>query len=127
MRRLVSFARIYVAVVGFSFLFGQFFFSTFSILGSVIGLTAMIGAGCSASDAARSVRYFAAVVCAVAMIGIALQITEYYVRPRTPGDHYAWELVAPLLAALSLLVGVNIVLPAQSREAVSTSRRRNAR
>ena len=127
MRRLVFLARIYVAVLGISFLFGQFFFSSFSLLASVIGLTAMIGAGCSSAAAARSVRYFAAVVCAVAMIGIASQITEYYVGPRTPGDQYAWELVAPLLAALSLLVGVNIVWPAQSREAVSTSRRRNAR
>jgi hypothetical protein len=119
MGRLIVFARIYAAVIGFSFLFGQLFFGTFSILGSVIGLTAMTGAAISSPKAAQGVRYFAAVVCVAAMTGVALHVAEYYLGSPIQGDQYPWEVTAPFVVALALLVGSNIVMPSPVPEPTS--------
>ena len=122
MGRLVIFARIYVAIIGFEFLFGQLFFSTFSVLGSVIGLTAMASAALSSPTSAKGPKYFAAVCCVVAMTGVALQVAEYYSGSRVPGDHYAWELTAPFVAALALLVGSNVVMTSPAPAVTSKQR-----
>jgi len=119
MGRLIAFARIYVAVIGFEFLFGQFFNSVFSVVGSVIGVMAMTTAALSSPKATKWVRYFATLACVAAMTGIALHVAEYYSMQNVRGDYYPWVITAPLVVALAFLAGSNLGFASPMPEAAS--------
>jgi hypothetical protein len=120
MDRLVIFARLYVALIGgFGFIFGQIFFSTFSLLSSVIGLSALAGAALSSPSKGTRFRYLAVILCVVAMVGLALDAVGYYRDIHIPGNSYGWEIIGPLVVALAFLVFSNVA-PRLAKSAVAS-------
>lgn len=82
------------------FLFGQLFAGHFSVaatLTGVAGLASSLGAFMLAATPGQSipwVRWSALLT----LVGIALDIADYYMHLAIPGNYYPWFLVAPFAA-----------------------------
>lgn len=91
------------AAVGF--LFGQLFAGHFSVAASLAGGAGLVSAvaafklASSAGWAAGWARWSAL----LALLGVALDVLDYYLHLNIPGNYYPWLLAGPFIAALALI------------------------
>lgn len=88
---------------GVGFLFGQLFAGHFSIAATITGIAGLacaIGAFSLSASPNKSVPWvrWAALF---ALLGVALDIFEYYMYLAIPGNYYPWFLVAPFVACIA--------------------------
>lgn len=88
---------------GVGFLFGQFFAGHFSVAATLAGGT---GLACSVGAVVLAARPVASAswvrwAALAAVLGVALDIAEYYVFSAIPGNYYPWFLVVPYVLCLA--------------------------
>ena len=105
MRALQVIASCLALIVGAAgFLGGQLFFGTFSMPASLAGVSGVLaGALGLRSTPGHAGRAVTALVCALGLLGVALDALHYYRHLDIPGNYYAWSLVGPFLAALGVI------------------------
>lgn len=91
------------AVVGF--LFGQLFAGHLSVAASLTGCAGLVSA-LIAFKLASSERWtagWARWTPLLALLGVALDVADYYLHLNIPGNYYPWFLVGPFVGALVLV------------------------
>lgn len=101
MNVLLLFVRGYVVLIAVAgFMFGQFFFATFSIGETVAGVLGVF-AGLLGSAKDSSMRNRVVIIaCATAIAGVGVDAYHYYKYLNMPGNDYAWGLVASFVVGL---------------------------
>jgi len=104
MKALLLLVRGYVVLIAAAgFIFGQFFFATFTIGETVAGVFGVI-AGLLGSFKQNTMRdRLVIIACAVAIAGVGIDVYHYYKYSNIPGNDYAWGLVGPFVAGLALI------------------------
>jgi hypothetical protein len=98
-RELSRVIVLFVAAAGF--LLGQLFTGDFTLAATLAGVGGVL-AGALAT--ARPLRRVVLLGCALALVGAALHIFDYYSVPQLPGNYYPWFLTGPFIAA-ALIIG----------------------
>lgn len=101
MNALLLLVRGYVVLVAAAgFIFGQFFFATFSIGETVAGVFGVI-AGLLGSVKDNPMRNRVVIIaCAAAIAGVGIDAYHYYKFLDTPGNDYSWGLIGPFIMGL---------------------------
>jgi hypothetical protein len=104
MKALLLLVRGYVVLVAaVGFIFGQFFFSTFTFGETVAGVFGVI-AGLLGSIKQNTVRDRLVIFASAAAIaGVGIDSYHYYKYLNMPGNDYAWGIVGPFVAGLALI------------------------
>jgi len=98
---------VFFAVVGYGF--GQLFFGTFSWVSTICALSAVGSVFGSAICAEKSwCRPFLVLLSATSILCFGLEVFDYYHRLDIPGNNFAWDMNAPFLASLLILLAANI-------------------
>jgi hypothetical protein len=104
MRTLLHIARAYALVVAVGFLWGQLFFSTFTLAATLAGVSGVAASILSWMSKGRTLLWplvvFASVAC---IVGVCLDVWRYYTELNGPGNYYPWVLVGPLVVVLALI------------------------
>jgi hypothetical protein len=85
-----------IFVSGAGFLFGQLFFGTFEIDASLAGFCGIIGGVLAiVSRDKNKMNRIAVLCCITSLIGVLIDVYEYYYTDHVEGSYYAWFLVGP--------------------------------
>lgn len=100
-------ARIIAAFLGFIFLFGQLFFAIFELHSTAVGLGAFLLAGLTGWPVSVAVilNRIGLLGGLAVLVGLGVDVWDYYAHHNTPGNYYAWEMTIAL--ALSTLYLMN--------------------
>lgn len=88
---------------GVGFLFGQLFAGHFSVaatLTGVAGLASSVGAFILADKPGKAAPWIRWAPL-LTLVGIALDVANYYMYLAIPGNYYPWFLVAPFAACVA--------------------------
>jgi hypothetical protein len=104
---LLHFVRVYVVCIAvFGFLFGELFSGDFSLGATAAGIGGILSGALSwSSNRDRPMRFVIVLSCVLATAGVGLNAYEFYEGRTSPGDYYAWFLIAPFLVGL-LAIGI---------------------
>lgn len=99
---LITCALFIAFEAGVGFLFGQLFAGHFSISATLTGLAGLASAYGALLLQARPEQTPPWLRWAVllSLVGVALDVTDYYLHLAIPGNYYPWMLVAPFIACL---------------------------
>ena len=89
-------------IAAFGFILGQLFFATFSLPKSIAGVAGLLSAGTTfaMSTGSQWAPKWAVWASVLALLGLALDVGQFYLYPHSAGNYYPWDLVAPLSACL---------------------------
>ena len=101
------FSCAYIAFVsGAGFLFGQAFAGQFSFGATLAGVSG-IASGILAILARELIRkktLLTLVACVACLVGVLLDVRDYYVKDHSEGNYYAWFMIGPYLFGLLMLI-----------------------
>lgn len=105
---LLATAAFIALISVFGFIFGQLFFATFSLPKSIAGVAGLVSAGTALAMSTGKpwAPSWATWASLLTSLGLVLDAGQFYLYLNSPGNHYPWELVAPLLACLGFVVYV---------------------
>jgi hypothetical protein len=104
---LASLYVVFIALVGYGF--GQLFFGTFSWIGTICAVTALGSIFGAAVCAGKSwCRLLLVAMSTVSILCFGLEVVDYYRRLDIPGNSFAWDMKAPFLLSLLILLAANI-------------------
>jgi hypothetical protein len=104
---LASLYVVFIAVVGYGF--GQLFFGTFSWVATICALSALGSVFGAAICAGRSwCRPILVLLSVIAILCFGLEVADYYLRLDIPGNNFSWDMNAPFLLSLLILLAANI-------------------
>lgn len=96
-------ARAYILFVALAGeIFGQMFFGHFSLISTIIGISAIFAGvfGGLRSRNNYSIGLFVMSCCIAALGGTLAKVIHYYAEYNTPGNDFAWEFRAPFILSL---------------------------
>jgi hypothetical protein len=98
---------VFMAVVGYGF--GQLFFGTFSLTGTICALSA-VGSivGVPMCGGARGCRLVLLLLITLAMVCFGLEVVDYYTTQHAPGNYFAWDMNGPFLLCLLIVFSANL-------------------
>jgi hypothetical protein len=98
---------VFMSLVGYGF--GQLFFGTFSWVATICAVAALGSVFGVAICAGRSwCRPMLIVLSCIAILCFGLEVADYYRRLNSPGNSFAWDLKAPFLLGLLIVLSANI-------------------
>ena len=104
---IASLYVIFFALVGYGF--GQLFFGTFSWVGTICAVSALGSIFGVAMCAGKSwCRLFLIALSSIAIICFCIEVADYYLRPHSPGNNFAWEMSAPFLLSLVIILAAHV-------------------
>ncbi len=104
-KSLIIFPRIWCGFMGFVYLFGQLFFSSYSLTDTVIGLSGILLAVLSGwlLDRGSLIDIFIVVLSCFVLLGLSIDAFEYYSKEQIVGNSHPNILVISFGIAALLL------------------------
>jgi hypothetical protein len=104
---LASLYIVFIALIGYGL--GQLFFGMFSWVATICALSALGSVFGAALCTGKSwCRLFFASLSLIAILCFGLEVVDYYRRLDIPGNNFAWDMKAPFLLSLLILLAANI-------------------
>lgn len=98
--------RVMVAFIGFSFLLGQLFFGIFEWHSTIAGLGGLAAAGLMGLPvkSGPTLSKVGIIGGVAGLLGLGVDIYDYYANLNGSGNYYAWFLTLPYAAGIIFLM-----------------------
>lgn len=107
MNNLLIILRIYLIFLAASgFIFGQIFFNNFAWGATLAGVFGIVSGFLGGKFARKTLLRSKIIIacCILSLGGVSLDAYNYYANFNSPGNYYAWFMIAPFCLILLLMI-----------------------